>query len=90
MIIITELKNQNIIKKIRLQITIKIVNDIIEYNNLVFTLLIFEKYLRIINNDILNLFIIEKVKVINITINKIIKLYAKRQTNFVLHQRNDF
>ena len=53
---------------------IKIVNDTIEYNNLVSTLLVFETYSRIINNDASNLFIIKKVKIIKITINEIIKL----------------
>ena len=89
MIIIIELKNQNIIKEIRLQIIIKTVNDTIEYNNLVFTLLIFETYSRIINNDISNLFIIEKVKIINIIMNEIVKLHIKKQINNVLYQRND-
>ena len=69
--------------------TIKIVNDIVEYNNLVFTLLVFETYFHIINNDILNLFIIERNKVIKITMNEVVKLYVKRQTNDVLYQRND-
>ena len=64
---------------------IKIVNDTIEYNNLVFILLIFGTYSRIINNDILSLFIIKRVKVIKITINEIIKLYIKKQTNNVLY-----
>ena len=68
---------------------VKIVNDTIEYNNLVFTLLVFEAYPRIINNDTSNLFIIEKAKVIKITINEIVKLHVKKQTNNVLYQRND-
>ena len=57
---------------------IKIVNDTIEYNNLVFTLLIFETYFRIINDDASSLFIIKKIKIIKITINEIIKLYIKK------------
>ena len=67
---------------------IKIVNDTIEYNNLVSTLLIFETYLRIINDDALNLFIIEKVENIKIAMNEIIKLHIKKQTINILHQRN--
>ena len=57
---------------------IKVVNDTIEYNNLVFTLLIFETYSHITNNDALNLFIIKKVKIIKIAMNEIIKLYIKK------------
>ena len=67
---------------------IKVVNDTTEYNSLVSTLLVFETYPHIINNDISNLFIIEKGKIIKITMNEIVKLYAKRQINDVLHQRN--
>ena len=88
-IIIIELKDQDSIKKIRLQIIIKVVNDTVEYNNLVFTLLIFETYPRIINDDASNLFIIEKIKVIKIAMNEVVRLYIKKQTNDVLHQRND-
>ena len=69
---------------------IKAVNDTVEYNNLVSTLLIFETYPRIINDDIFNLFIIERAKIIKIIMNEIVKIYARRQTNNVLHQRNDF
>ena len=57
---------------------VKIVNDMIEYNNLVSTLLVFETYFRIINNDVSSLFIIEKVKVIKIAINEIVRLYIKK------------
>ena len=69
--------------------TIKTVNDTVEYNDLVFTLLIFETYFRIINNDALSQFIIEKKKIIKIAINEIVKLHIKKQINNVLHQRND-
>ena len=88
LIITVELKDQNFIKEIRLQIIIKIVNDTIEYNNLVSTLLVFETYFHIINDDASSLFIIEKVKIIKITMNEIVKLHVKKQTINVLHQRN--
>ena len=64
---------------------IKVVNDTIEYNNLVFTLLVFEIYPHIINDDVFNLSIIERAKIIKITINKVVKIYARRQTNDVLY-----
>ena len=57
---------------------VKTVNDTIKYNNLVFILLIFETYIHIINDDALNLFIIKRIKIINIAINKVAKLYIKR------------
>ena len=57
---------------------IKIVNDTIEYNDLVSTLLVFETYSRIINDDAFNLFIIERKKIIKIIMNEIIKLYIKK------------
>ena len=68
---------------------VKVVNDTIEYNDLVFTLLIFETYFCIINDDVLSLFIIERVKIIKIAMNEIIKLYIKKQTNNALYQRNN-
>ena len=83
------MKNQDIIKEIRLQMTVKVVNDTTEYNDLIFTLLIFETYSRIINDDASSLFIIEKVKIIKIAMNEIVKLYIKKQTNNGLYQRND-
>ena len=67
---------------------IKAVNNTIEYNDLVSTLLVFETYSHIINDDASNLSIIKKDKVIKITMNEVVKLYAKRQINDVLHQRN--
>ena len=68
---------------------VKAVNDTIGYNDLVFTLLVFETYPRIINDDASNLSIIERAKIIKIIINEVVKLYAKRQINDVLRQRND-
>ena len=57
---------------------VKIVNDTVEYNNLVFTLLVFETYFRIINDDVSSLFIIEKIKIVKIAMNEIIKLHIKK------------
>ena len=65
--------------------TIKVINDTIEYNNLVFILLVFEIYFCIINDDASSLFITERIKIIKITMNEIIKLHIKKQTNNVLH-----
>ena len=57
---------------------VKVVNDTVEYNDLVFTLLIFETYPRIINDNASNLFIIERGKIIKIIMNEVVKLYIKR------------
>ena len=57
---------------------IKTVNDTTKYNDLVSTLLIFETYPRIINDDVSSLSITERAKVIKITINKVAKLYIRR------------
>ena len=77
-IIIEELKNQVVVKDIYLQITIKAINNIVEYNNLIFTLLVFDIFLRIISDNAFTLSIIERVKVINSAMIKVIKLYATR------------
>ena len=69
---------------------VKAVNDTIEYNDLVFTLLVFEIYFHIINDDASSLSIIERSKVIKIIMNEVVKLYTRRQTNDILYQRNDF
>ena len=50
--------------------TIKAINNIIRYNNLVSILLILKIFSRIINDDILTSFIIKRVKVINIVTNR--------------------
>ena len=53
-------------------------NNTAEYNNLVLTLLVFDTFPRIINEDALILFTIKRVKVINLIISEITKLYAER------------
>ena len=57
---------------------VKAVNDTAEYNDLISTLLVFETYPRIINDNVSSLFIIKKAKVIKITMNEIVKLHVKR------------
>ena len=77
MIIFEKLK-QVVNKKIRLQIIVKAINNIAKYDNLILTLLVFDIFPRIINKDIFTLSIIERVKVINLIISEIIKLYTER------------
>ena len=69
---------------------VKVVNNTIGYNDLVFILLVFGIFFRIINDNIFILFITEKAKIINIIIIEILKLHVTRQINNVLYQRNDF
>ena len=77
-IIIGELKNKVITKEIRLQMVIKVVNDIAEYNGLVPTLLVFEIFPRIISDDIFTLSIIERAKTIKMAMSEVAKFHAKR------------
>lgn len=88
LIITAELKDQTIGKEIRLQMAIKAVNDTTGYNGLVPTLLVFETFPRITNDDTPTLSTTERAKAINITMTEIAKLHAKRQVNNALHQRN--
>ena len=64
--------------------TIKAINNIAEYNNLVLTLLVFDIFSRITSNNISTLSTIERVKTINIAIIEVIKLHATRQINNAL------
>ena len=57
---------------------VKAVNDIVEYNGLMPTLLIFETFPHITNNDTSTLSITDRVKAINIVITEVIKLHVKR------------
>ena len=61
-----------------MQIIIKIINNSIKLNNIVFILLIFKVYPWIINKNILLLLIIKKIKAIRIIIKEIYYFYIKR------------
>ena len=74
----TKKLKQVVSKEIRLQIIIKIINNIAKYDNLILILLVFDTFPRIINNNISTLFTIKRVKVINLIIIEIAKLYVKR------------
>ncbi|KAF8854125.1 hypothetical protein BDZ45DRAFT_597579 [Acephala macrosclerotiorum] len=58
-----------------LQIVIKIVNDSIKSNDIVFTLLVFRIYFRMISNNMLSLLVIKKIEIIRIITKKIRRLY---------------
>jgi hypothetical protein len=56
----------------------KVVNNIVSYNNIILTLLLFSIIPRIILTDALLLLTIKRGKAINIAIAKVIKLKATR------------
>ena len=58
--------------------TIKAINNIVEYNDLIPTLLVFDTFPRIINEDAPTLSTIERAKVINLAITEVAKLHTKR------------
>jgi len=61
-----------------LQIIIKVINNLIGFNGLILTLLIFGAYFRIISENVLLLLIIKRTKVIRVIIKEIRCFYVKR------------
>ena len=53
-------------------------NNTAKYNDLILILLVFDTFPRIINKDIFTLFIIKRVKAINLIISEVAKLYTER------------
>jgi hypothetical protein len=70
-IISKELRGINTSNKIKLQIVIKTINDLVGPDNIISILLVFGAYLRITNNSLLSLIIIKRTKTIRKTNNKI-------------------
>jgi hypothetical protein len=73
----------------KLQIVIKVVNDLAGPDNIIPILLVFGAYLRITNNSLLSLTTIKKTKTIRKTNNEIRKFYTKRHINNTLRIRNN-
>jgi hypothetical protein len=67
---------------------VKAVNDLAELNSIVFTLLIFGAYSRIIRDFLPLPSIIKQAKAIYKAIKKVQRLYAKQQVNNTLAIRN--
>ena len=78
-----------IIKKMKFQMTIKIVNDIINDNDLIFTLLIFDAYFRMQKFDFSFSIIIQKIEIIRKIINEIRIIRTERQINDALNIQNE-
>ena len=75
-------------KEIKLQMTIKIVNDTAEANELVFTLLIFDAYSRMHHLDPSASNIIQRAVVINKVMSEMKKMMTKKQIRNVLNSKN--
>ena len=88
-LIVTNMIFTKIIKKIKFQMTIKIVNDIINDNDLIFTLLMFDAYFRMQKLDFSFLIIIQKIDVIRKIMKKIRIIKTKKQISDALNIRNE-
>jgi hypothetical protein len=76
--------------EITLQMTFKVINDLIKFDNLILTLLVFEAYLRMIDMNVSSSTITQRVIVMQKTIKEVQKFIAIRQMNDALNTRNDF
>jgi hypothetical protein len=72
-----------------LQMTFKTLNDSINLDDLIFTLLVFDAYFRIIEMNVSSSTIIQRFFAIRKTMNDVRKLNVIRQLNNALNTRND-
>jgi hypothetical protein len=77
-----------VLKQFVLQIVIKAVNDTVEPDDLVLTLLVFSTYSQITTTNTLSLMVTERSKAIIKAIKQIAELHAKKQVTNVLRQQN--
>jgi hypothetical protein len=75
--------------EIVLQMTFKVINDSIELDELIFILLVFEAYSRMIERNVLSSTIIQRAIAMKKTMKEIQKFIAIRQMNDALNTRND-
>jgi hypothetical protein len=75
--------------ELALQMTFKVINDSIEFNDLISTLLIFDVYLRMIEMNVSSSTITQRAIAMKKTMNEVRKLHAIRQINDALNIRND-
>jgi hypothetical protein len=87
-IINKEFRGINTSNKIKLQIVIKTINDLVGPDYIIPILLVFRAYLKITNNSLLLLTTIKRTKTIRKTSNKIRKFYAKQYIENALRIRN--
>jgi hypothetical protein len=73
-----------------LQMTFKVLNDSIELDELIFILLVFEVYFRMIEMNVSSLTIIQRAITMKKIMKEVRKFNAIRQMNDVLNTRNEF
>jgi hypothetical protein len=86
-IIATEISE--IDSELTLQMTFKTINDSIELNDLISTLLVFEVYSRMMKMNVSSSIIIQRAIVMKKIMNEIRKFNAIRQMNDALNTRNE-
>jgi hypothetical protein len=79
----------NIDLEIALQMTFKVINDSIELDELIFTLLIFDVYLRMIEMNVSSFTITQRAIAMRKVMKEVQKFIAIRQVNDALNTRND-
>ncbi len=82
-------KISNIDSNSTLQMTFKALNDFAELNELIFTLLVFEAYFRMIEMNALSSTIIQRFVAMRKVMNEVRKSIAVHQMSDVLNTRND-
>jgi hypothetical protein len=86
-IIVTEISEIDF--ELTLQMTFKVINDSIELNDLISTLLVFGTYFRMIEMNVSSSIITQRVIAMKKIMKEVRKLNAIRQVNDVLNIRND-
>jgi hypothetical protein len=79
----------NIDFEIALQMTFKVINDSIEFDELIFTLLVFDAYLRMIDMNVPSSTITQRAIAMKKAMKEVQKFIAIRQMNDALNTRND-
>jgi hypothetical protein len=82
-------KISDIDSNLTLQMSLKVLNDFAELNELIFTLLVFETYFRMIEMNAFSLTIIQRFVAMRKVMNEVRKSIAVRQVNDALNTRND-
>ncbi len=75
--------------EIALQMTFKVINDSIEFDDLIFTLLMFDVYFRMIEMNASSFTITQRAIAMKKTMKEVQKFIATRQMNDALNSRND-
>ena len=86
-IIITEISDIDF--ELKLQMIFKIINDSIDFNELIFTLFVFDVYSRMIEINASFFIIIQRVVIMKKTMNEIKKHIASRQIKNAFNIRNE-